>query len=363
MAKKRGRPFKNSPLVTVGSAVSATVIADTIECGNTQQIVTPTGPPFTTRSIEVGNASSHTEEKVSLTGTPSVKLFAGNRSAENGMDLSYIAPKVVDGQYVVNLDKLEVENETEKWKNALIVYVIGERPGYNQMHRYIAQHWNNVAEPDLFLHEDGYYIVKFLRLSDLREILYGEPYTINSKPVILKQWSPKFDFNAEFFTEILLWVKFPKLLMNCWGINSLSKMASTLGNPLFVDQCTTKKTRLSYTRILIEVNVTKKFPTEITVDDPSGRQFQQPIEFEWKPEFCSECLKIGHDCMKQKQIGKPVQNQRNKRSRLVPTWVPKNKEQQKKEPIQMEQNEDTDNQAKGKSVVQSTNMNTEGGWT
>ncbi|XP_009768155.1 uncharacterized protein [Nicotiana sylvestris] len=277
-------------------------------------MATPTGPPFTTRSLEVRNASAHTgpieinqiriepiaEEKVSLTGTPWVKLFAGNRSAENGMALSYIAPEVVDGQYVVNLDKLEVENEIGKWKKALIVYVIGETPGYNQMHRYISQHWNNVAEPDLFLHEDGYYIVKFLSLSDLREILYGGSYTINSKLVILKQWSLEFDFNTEFLIEIPLWVKFPKLPMNCWGINSLSRIASTLGNPLFADQCITKQTRVSYTRILIEVNVTKKLPTEITVNYLLGRQFQQPIEFEWKPEFFSEYLKIGHDCMKQK---------------------------------------------------------------
>lgn len=48
-------------------------------------------------------------------------------------------------------------------------------------------------------------------------------------------------------------------------------MASTLGKSLFADQCTTKQTRVSYARILIEVNVTKKLPTEITVNDPYDR--------------------------------------------------------------------------------------------
>ncbi|XP_019264641.1 PREDICTED: uncharacterized protein LOC109242243 [Nicotiana attenuata] len=106
-------------------------------------------------------------------------------------------------------------------------------------------------------------------------------------------------------------------------------MASTLVNPLFADQCTTKQTRVSYARILIEVNVTKKLPTEITVKDPSGRHFQQPIEFEWKPEFCAECLKIGHDCVKEKQLGNQVQYQKNKRPRVVQKWIPK---QQQKDP-------------------------------
>ncbi|XP_070026606.1 uncharacterized protein [Nicotiana sylvestris] len=34
------------------------------------------------------------------------------------------------------------------------------------------------------------------------------------------------------------------------------------------------------------------------VNDPFGRQFQQDIEFEWKPAFCAMCFKLGHDCAK-----------------------------------------------------------------
>lgn len=233
--------------------------------------------------------------------TPWTTLFARNRSAENDMHLTYIAPEIENRQFVVNLDKTEIECETEKWKKALIVYIIGKMCGYNHMSKYISQVWNNVAEPYLFLHEEGYYIVKFQNLKDLKEVLYGGPYTINNKPIILKQWTPNFDFNDEFLTEIPLWVKFPKLPMNCWRTNTLSKMASTIGNPLFADQCTTKQTSVSYARILVEVNVTKKLPTEITMKDPSGRKFQQQIEFEWRPEFCAECSQIGHDCNKQKK--------------------------------------------------------------
>lgn len=29
------------------------------------------------------------------------------------------------------------------------------------MKRYMLQNWNNIAEPELYLHEEGYYIVKF----------------------------------------------------------------------------------------------------------------------------------------------------------------------------------------------------------
>ncbi|OIT25390.1 hypothetical protein A4A49_28088 [Nicotiana attenuata] len=325
MAKKRGRPFKNPPLVTIGSSVSATVIADTIECGSTQQITTPTGPPFTIKSLEGGNVSAHIGllKKLELSANPSitqgnssnsgektinretntctdpieinqprtksiaeeklssswVKLFAGNRSAENGMTLSYIAPEVVDGQFAVNLDKEEVENETEKWKKALIVYVIGETPAMAKKR--------------------------------------GRPF--KNPPLVTIGSSVSATVIAD--------------TIECGNTQQIS----TPTGPPFT------------TKSLEGGNVSAH-------TDPSGRHFQQPIEFEWKPEFCSECLRIGHDCVKQKQLGNPVQHQKYKRSRVVPMWVPK---QRQKDPVMSEQNEDSGNQNKGKAVIQS---NTEGGW-
>lgn len=90
--------------------------------------------------------------KENLIDVPWAKLFTGNRSAKYGMHLTYISPEVVNGQYVINLDKTEVENETEKWRKSLIVNIIGDVPCYNQMHMYVSQTWNTVTEPELFLH-------------------------------------------------------------------------------------------------------------------------------------------------------------------------------------------------------------------
>lgn len=49
------------------------------------------------------------------------------------MNLSYIPPEVINGQFVAKLDKSEIVIETEKWRRAMIVYVIGEAHGYNYM--------------------------------------------------------------------------------------------------------------------------------------------------------------------------------------------------------------------------------------
>ena len=76
----------------------------------------------------------------------------------------------------------------------------------------------------------------------------------------------------------------------------MSRIASAIGVPIFADECTTKQTRISYARMLVELNVTKPVPEKITVMDPNGRTFMQDVVMEWKPLYCDKCQKIGHQC-------------------------------------------------------------------
>lgn len=99
------------------------------------------------------------------------KLFKSNRASENRLFLSYIVPDLVEGKPMVKLDKAEVEKETKKWKIAFIVYVIGDLPGYNYMTKYVAKTWSTVAAPEIYYHEEGYYVVKFASLEDMHEVI------------------------------------------------------------------------------------------------------------------------------------------------------------------------------------------------
>ncbi|XP_069143403.1 uncharacterized protein [Solanum lycopersicum] len=126
-----------------------------------------------------------------------------------------------------------------------------------------------------------------------------EPYTINNRPIILKQWCPEFNFGSEFLTEIPLWVNFPKLPLSCWGVGSLSRIVSAIEVPIFADECTTKQTRISYARMLVEVNVTRAIPQKISVVDPIGKTFMQDVVLKWRPQYCDKCQKIGHVCQVQ----------------------------------------------------------------
>ena len=77
---------------------------------------------------------------------PWVNMFKNNRIANNGMNLTYYPPQIVNGQTMIQLEGKDVHIEEEKWKCALIAYVIGECPGYNTMNRYILLNWSKVIK-------------------------------------------------------------------------------------------------------------------------------------------------------------------------------------------------------------------------
>ncbi|KAG5571295.1 hypothetical protein H5410_061061 [Solanum commersonii] len=67
---------------------------------------------------------------------------------------------------------------------------------------------------------------------------------------------------------------------NCKSCNIQIQQNKPSEIPIFADECTTEQTRKSYTRMLIEVDVTKPIPTEITVMYAHGQSFQQVIVFD-----------------------------------------------------------------------------------
>lgn len=117
---------------------------------------------------------------------------------KKGMSLDFIPPVILDGKTVVQIEESEIAQQTKVWGNVLVLFVIGVKPSYAYMTSYIARTWNRVTAPELFSHDDGWYIAKFQSWDDKNEILYGGPYTLNSKPLILKEQMPNFDFQQDF---------------------------------------------------------------------------------------------------------------------------------------------------------------------
>ena len=113
-------------------------------------------------------------------------------------------------------------------------------------------------------------MVKMDSKEDGDDVLYSGPHLYFGKVMIVKQWTPNFSFNQEILKVIPIWVKLPNLPLNCWSSDLLSKTGSTVGVPIYADECTTKQLRVSFARILVEIDVTSKVLYETTVEDLNG---------------------------------------------------------------------------------------------
>nr|XP_016472761.1 PREDICTED: uncharacterized protein LOC107794748 [Nicotiana tabacum] len=248
------------------------------------------------------NQIDHGEARKMTMDQSWANVVVGNKLAMKGMNLQYIAPTVQNGEKIAKLEIEDVELETEKSSSAIVLYVIGETPTIGAMDRFLTSVGKFSVKPQIFYHNEGYFVIRFTNLEERDQVLYSGPHTINNKPMIMKVWSDDFNVHDEVLKTIPLWVRFPNLPINCWGMKALSKIGSTLGNPIYADECTTGSVRISYARMLIEMDITKPLPRYVKLQDHKGRLIQQEVTYDWEPKYCTKCLKIGHDCAEIKTV-------------------------------------------------------------
>ncbi|XP_075085157.1 uncharacterized protein LOC142168375 [Nicotiana tabacum] len=228
------------------------------------------------------------------------KCGRGNKLAMKGMNLQFIEPVTQNGEKIVKLDLEDIEQENDKWSSAIVLYVIGDSPTVGAMERFLSSVGKFSVKPQIYYHNDDYFVIRFSNLEERDQVPYSDPHTVNNHPMIMKAWSADFNLHDEVWKIIPLWVRFPNLPLNCWSMKALSKLGSALRNPVYADECTTGSIRISYARMVIEMDVNKLLPRTVKLQDLNGKTIQQEITYDWEPSFCAKCLKIGHDCNKVK---------------------------------------------------------------
>lgn len=96
----------------------------------------------------------------------------------------------------------------------------------------------------------------------------------------MKPWDPNFNFYEEVLRVIRLWIKLLKIPLNFWSSDSLSRIASFLGVAICVDGWTTRQQRMSFARVLVEMDVTVLLPDHVCIEDVNGREFKQHVVYD-----------------------------------------------------------------------------------
>ncbi|XP_070008393.1 uncharacterized protein [Nicotiana sylvestris] len=115
------------------------------------------------------------------------------------------------------------------------------------------------------------------------------------KPMIVKPSKSDMEITKEQMDNIPIWVRMVGLDVKYWGRTSLTKITGLIGKSLRTDAATTKRERLTYARVLVEVKLNHEYPTSIRFENEAGKIVEQKIHYEWKPVMCEKCRNYGHE--------------------------------------------------------------------
>ncbi|KAK2993143.1 hypothetical protein RJ640_015330 [Escallonia rubra] len=208
--------------------------------------------------------------------------------------LKYIPPATINGIKGVEYSKEEVESETNQWQNSIIAYVLGAKPPFHVMKGFLERIWRKFGSFKLSLLKSGVYILRFDDKTVQERIIEQGPWTFDNRPLIVKPWLPNVSLEKEGVSSIPLWIRLPYLPLHLWSTELLSRIASSVGKPLFTDKMTATKERLTYARLCVEVSIEDTMPEKVPIRGPEGDTIEQTIEYDWKPTICSHCQVFGH---------------------------------------------------------------------
>ncbi|KAJ6925329.1 hypothetical protein NC651_009867 [Populus alba x Populus x berolinensis] len=163
---------------------------------------------------------------------------------------------------------------------------------FKALQRIIATNWK--CEATLTIHESGWLIYHFKSEEDKLAVLRGGPYLVYGRPLVLRQMTKYFDFSSAEMSRVPVWVKFPSLPLCCWSPVCLSKIASVIGKPIQCDQFTSNLVRMSYARVLVEIDLLEELRHNVKISLPEGSTLQQKIVYETLPKYCNFCHVLGH---------------------------------------------------------------------
>jgi len=226
-------------------------------------------------------------------------LFSSNRTVSSSTRLMHFSA-FHDIQSCSFLPE-DLDHSCDDWKLCAIGYVSGKFPGYRALNSIIENVWH--CEARLSIHESGWLVYKFQNEEDKFSVLCGGPYLVYGRPLILRPMSEYFDFSISEMSQVPVWLKFPNLPLKCWTPRCLSKLASVLGKPLQCDKLTATKERVSFARVLVEIDLLADRRSSINITLPNGNTHIQRVIYETLPKFCQHCKVLGHStgtCSKSK---------------------------------------------------------------
>ncbi|XP_020681243.1 uncharacterized protein LOC110098681 [Dendrobium catenatum] len=125
------------------------------------------------------------------------------------------------------------------------------------------------------------------------KVLEGGPWYVNSHIMGMDKWSPLFTPSSLKGLSSPIWIRLPHLPLICWDKDNVARIASMIGQPLWIDGNMFQWSKREFARVCIRMALDQQFPIGVWVESSYGRFFQK-FEYEKVTTICFKCGEVGH---------------------------------------------------------------------
>ncbi|KAJ4842083.1 hypothetical protein Tsubulata_009435 [Turnera subulata] len=177
----------------------------------------------------------------------------------------------------------------KRWKNTLIVKLLGKRVGYRFLHRSLMYQWKPRGEIIMADMGNDFYLLQFNTEYDYNRVLFDGPWLVADHVLMVRRWQPCFDPDEAVIDKAIVWIQLPKLYHEFYDRDILLRIARRAGRPIKVDEVTLKSSRGKYARVCVEVDLTKPLVSKFRLKRRVWR-----VVYEGLDTVCFMCGHYGH---------------------------------------------------------------------
>jgi len=190
------------------------------------------------------------------------------------LDLEYVEPILENGSRIGRLSRDAIKEAEDGWEFCILLYIVGYKPWFKYFEGYANRVWKNVSTFTVQGRDNGFFVVRFKSEADCEKILHGGPWFMDQNLIIMKKLTPDMRTDGDLLTSMPMWVRLPGLSFKLWGNKAISALVSTIGILIRMDEATKSKARITYARVLVEVNANYGLPKTIEGVDEEGKVFE-----------------------------------------------------------------------------------------
>ncbi|ONI23633.1 hypothetical protein PRUPE_2G199900 [Prunus persica] len=159
------------------------------------------------------------------------------------------------------------------WRNAIIIKLMGRTHTYSFLLARLRQKWSLLkGAMSLIDLENNFYVVRFVLEDDMRYVFSREPWVIAGQSLVMQRWKLGFDHNSTI-TRMAVWVRITGLHVEWFNPEAIKRIGDLIGVTYRIDTLTVAQARGKYSRICIELDLTKPLIANVQVEVKSHGNF------------------------------------------------------------------------------------------